>query len=174
MVSSRAAAQISCFHFDQRVHPQLPRLPWLGTCADETKRSKTPYPSTMGRLDFDAGVRSRRPHRKRLAEILPRASGHQFAAIGLPVPRTRQVADHSRLAAGCRAIVRPLDISGASHRAGAPATNGPPQVRRRDLRLPISMRRAVRLRPPAREPKTSVRCRPRTSAPTSRSRAPAP
>jgi hypothetical protein len=115
-------------HFDQRDHPQAPRLPWLGTCADETKRSKNPDYSTVGSLDSNAAGRPGRPYRKRLAEILPRTSGYRVAAIGFPGPRAGQMANHSRLAAGCRAIVRLLDIACAPDRAGPQAATGPAQV----------------------------------------------
>jgi len=108
-------------------------FPWLGTCADETKRSKSSDYSTVGSVDSNAAGRSRWSHRKRLAEILSRTSGHAVAAIGFPGPRAGQMADHSRLVAGCRAIVRPLDISRAPDRAGPQAATGPSQVQGEEL-----------------------------------------
>jgi hypothetical protein len=172
-VLTRAAAQTSCFHFDQRDHPQSPRFPWLGTCADETKRSKNSDYSTVGSVDSNAADRSGRSHRKRLAEILPRTSGHTVAAIGFPVPRTGQMADHPRLVAGSRAIVRPLDISRAAYRPGPQAATGPSQAQgqelwRRDrVTAGAMMVTGLSPRPPARAPKTSVRRRSRSREPTS-------
>ena len=57
----------------------------------------------------------------------------QIAAVGFPVPRPRQMADHPRLAARCRARHRHVG-DGAPHRALAPAARGPRQVARQDLK----------------------------------------
>ena len=48
----------------------------------------------------------------------------RIAAIGFPVSRTGQVADHPRVAAGRRPIVRRLDIYRAPDRPGTPAAAG--------------------------------------------------
>lgn len=122
------------FHFDQRDHPQSPRLPWLGTCADETKRSENPHYSALGPVDFDAAGRSRRSDRERFPEVLPRASGHEIAAIGFSGARAGQMADHSRLAAGCLATVRLLDFSRTPDRPGPQAQIGASEVQNEELR----------------------------------------
>src|SRR4051794_7392531 len=56
-------------HFDQRGQPQLPRIPWLGIRADETKRSKNSDYSAVGSVDFSATPRFGGAHRQSLAEI---------------------------------------------------------------------------------------------------------
>jgi hypothetical protein len=150
---------------DQRGPTALPRA---GTRADETKRSKRSDPPAMGALDFDAADRSGRADRKGLTAILLRTGGRRIAAIGFPVPRAGQMADHSRLALGRRAIVRPLDISDAAHRADASTTAGTSQIQRQDLRAILSPM------PPVRAPKTSPHGRSRIPAPSSPHRAPAP
>jgi hypothetical protein len=116
------------------VHSIPTALPRAGTRADETKRSKRSDPPAMGALDSDAADRSGRADRKGLIAILLRTRGRRIAAIGFPVPGAGQMADHSRLAVGCRAIIGPLDISHAAHGAAAQAAAGTSQIRRQDLK----------------------------------------
>ena len=107
---------------------QSPRFcPWVGTRADETKRSKGPDPAAVGRVGSHASNRSGRAHRKGFAAVLLRTARMRLTIAGFPGEGAGQMADHSRLAIERTAIVRPLDIAGAQGPADAQAATATSQ-----------------------------------------------